>query len=473
MSGSKPFPLEAFPEWLGSYIASVAQSFQVPMDMPGAFALGVMATAAARTGSVRPFADHVEPLNLFVALVAPPGMKKSACESALFNPVRAFERAMVKDTEPQRFEAAMERARLEKALEEAKEAGDLKQAQDLASQLAAMPPATVPQLTASDVTAQKLGSLLAEHCCMAIVSAEPSIIPTMMGRWGCGKVSSELEIFLQGHAGDAIRVDRLGRPSEFVEHPRLTLAIGLQPESLRSLSSSETAGRGLLARFLYVLPPDVRGKARLRDSRAIPAGHRAEFEAGVRRMLEAQPLAEPIRFTRPATDLWERFVDDFELRLAPGGDMRELHGWGEKFRGQVARIAGGLHLAEGSGAAPLELDTLQRAILLGEWLEGQALQTFGLMNLRADVREANEILEVVTREEWETFTWRRMHQALKDRTRFKRSRDLRRGLDTLVAAGWLTARSDPNGKPGRPSVVFDVHPEVHSEGFEGVSGGLR
>lgn len=471
MSGNKSFPLEALPEWLGSYVASVAQSFQVPMDMPGAFALGVMATAAARIGSVRPFGDHIEPLNLFVALVAPPGMRKSACENALFRPVRAFERELVKQTEPQRFEAAMERGRLEKALKEAKDAGDVKQAQELATQLSSSPSGTVPQLIASDVTAQKLGSLLAEHRCMAIVSAEPSIIPTMMGRWGGGKVSSELDVFLQGHAGDAIRVDRLGRPSEFVEDPRLTLAIGLQPESLRSLSSSETAGRGLLARFLYVLPPDVRGKARLRESRAIPAGHRRDFEAGVRRMLEAQELAEPIPFTSAAVDLWERFVDDFELRLAPGGDMRELHGWGEKFRGQVARIAGGLHLADGSSAAPLEHDTLQRAILMGEWLEGNALQAFGLMNLRADVRDANAILEVARREELSWVSKRSLHQHLKDRTGFKKSSSLNRGLERLVASGWFTPRARESG--GRPSPGFDVHPEVHSEGFEGVSGGLR
>lgn len=469
----REFPLEALPEWLGSYVASVSQSLQVPRDMPGAFALGVMATAAARIGSVRPYGDHVEPLNLFVALVAPPGMKKSACESALFGPVRRFERALVKETEPQRFEAAMERGRLAKALKEAQDAGDVKQAQDLSSQLSSAPRAEEPQLMASDVTAQKLGSLLAEHRCMAIVSAEPSIIPTMMGRWGGGKVSSELDVFLQGHAGDAIRVDRIGRPSEFVDEPRLTLAIGLQPEALRSLSSSETAGRGLLARFLYVLPPDVRGMARLKNSSPVPPGHRLEFEKGVRRMLEAQALAEPIRFSAAAMSLWERFFDDFELRLAPGGDMRELHGWGEKFRGQVARIAGGLHLAEGSGGAPLELDTLQRAILLGDWLEGHALRAFGLMNLRADVREANEILEVIIREEWPSFSRRQLHQHLKDRHRFKKSSDLERGLRALLVASWLTTRADPKGKCGRPSVVFDVNDMVHSEGFEGVSGGLR
>lgn len=472
MSGTKAFPLEALPEWLGSYVASVARAYQVPVDMPAAFALGVMATAAARLGSINPFAEHFEPLNLFVALVAPPGQKKSACIKALFRPVEDFERELQHEFEPERRRRALERERLERELETAKRDGHWDSAGSLAEQLAESPLPIGPQLLTADVTAQKLMSLLAEQQHMALVSAEPSMIPTMLGRWSKG--DPELDVFLQGHAGDRIRVDRLGRASETVDDPRLTIVVALQPEALRKVSERpEAVGRGLLARFLFVFAPDVRGTERLRNGASIPAGHRQAFEVGVRAMFRTRPFEAPLRLDDEATDEWERFHDGFCPRMRPGGDMRELHGWGEKFRGQVARIAGCLHLAEFEGSEAVTADTMRRAIAIGEWLEGHLFETFGRLNLRADVREANEILEVIIREEWETFTRRQLHQALKDRTRFKRSGDLRRGLGSLLEAGWLTTRPDPDGKPGRPSVVYDVHPEVHSEGFEGVSGGLQ
>lgn len=470
---AREFPLAALPEWLGVYVGDVAQSLQVPADMPAAFALGVMATAAARLGTIRPFGDHVEPLNLFVALVAPPGMKKSACANHFLKAVHAYERELVEQGASERRAAALTRERLEQELETAKRDGSWGVAERLTAELEDTPVPVEPQLTTADVTAQKLASLLAAHGCMSIISAEPSVLPTMLGRWANGKASTELEVFLAGHAGDAIKVDRQGRDSEFIEEPRLSMAIALQPEALRGLAGAETAGRGLLARFLYVIAPDVRGTQRLRDARAIPSAHRRAFEAGLRAMLSASPLQESLQLSDTASQTWELFVDGFEPRLSPGGDMRDLHGWGEKYRGHVARIAGAIHLAEGLTARPVDDDTLKRAICIGQWCEAHALDAFGLMNLRADVREANEILEVVIRSEWDTVSRRQLHQALKGRASFKKARDLERGLNALIERGWFTARRVGEPKAGRPQVVFDVHPEVHFEDFEGLSGGLK
>lgn len=468
------FPLDALPEWLGVYVSDVARTLQVPVDMPAACALGLLGVAGARLADVNPFADHLEPLNLFVALIAPPGQKKSACLSAFFKPVDVFERRLQLQQAPTRRLAALQRERLEHELEAAKRAGEWSTAEALSAELDGAPRPVEPRLTTADVTAQRLAGLLAEHRCMAVVSAEPAVIPTMLGRWANGKATTELDVFLQGHAGDAIKVDRQGRPSERVENPRLSLVVMLQPEALRSLSNAETAGRGLLARFLYVDAPDVRGSARLRDGAPVPSEHRAAFEAGLEALLSAKPLVAPLRFDAEATNAWVDFCDTFERRLAPAGDMRDFHGWGEKFRGHVARIAGGLHLANAHGSEPVSATTLGNAIAIGRWLEGHARHAFVRMNLNAEVREANVILEVIIREEWLTTTRRQLHQKLRNRTGFKQSRDLERGLDALVRASWLTPRTTKSSdRGGRPSMVFDVHAEVHSEGFEGLSGGLK
>jgi replicative DNA helicase len=465
-------PLEAFPPWLGEYLGHVAASLQVPHEMVTAIGLGLLAVVAARLGCINPFNDHEEPLNLFVALVAPPGQKKSAVFKAFFAPLYAFEREMVQRGAPERRRAARERAKLERELDGAKNEGDEHRLAELDEQLAAMAHCVEPKLTTSDVTAQKLASLLVEYKQMAVVSAEPNFIQTVLGRWANGRATTEMEVFLQGHAGDAIKVDRQGRPSQAVENPRLSLVVGLQPEALKSLSGAETVGRGLLARFLIVNAPDVRGTSSLRAAKAVPKAVSTVFEQGLRAMLEAKALTSPIVLSQKAQARWVDFHDGFESRLRSDGDMRDMHGWGEKYRGHVARIAGILHLAEGRGAQALQTETLDRAILLGNWLIPHAQQAFIDMRLVREVRVANDILEVVRREEWHSFSKRQLHQKVKDRNAYRKVKDVELGIDALIRKSWLTQRVSPEPSVGRPTLLFDVHPDVHSEGFEGLSGGL-
>jgi hypothetical protein len=67
--------------------------------------------------------------------------------------------------------------------------------------------------------------------------------------------ASKLDVYLKGHAGDPIRVDRIGRAAVIVAEPALTLGLAVQPEVLRGLSRRKGfRGLGLLARFLFVVP---------------------------------------------------------------------------------------------------------------------------------------------------------------------------------------------------------------------------
>ena len=242
------FPLAALPEWLGVYVADVAASFQVPLNMPAAFALGVLATAGAGKARMNPHGDWMEPLNLFIALIAPPGAKKSATVDAFLAPLTEFERELADRAKPQLRAQRVERERIETQLAAAKKTGDWSEVERLEEELESAPEPVAPRLTADDVTAQKLTSLLTSHARMAIISAEPSIFATMLGRWSSG--AAELDVFLKGHAGDAIKVDRLGRASESVERPCLTMAIALQPKALADFNRPDTAGRGLAVQIL-------------------------------------------------------------------------------------------------------------------------------------------------------------------------------------------------------------------------------
>lgn len=76
--------------------------------------------------------------------------------------------------------------------------------------------------------------------------------------------AANLEVFLKGHAGDLLRVDRKGRPAEHVEHPALTLGLAVQPDVLRDIARMPGfRGRGLLARILYALPTSTVGRRKI------------------------------------------------------------------------------------------------------------------------------------------------------------------------------------------------------------------
>ncbi len=79
-------------------------------------------------------------------------------------------------------------------------------------------PPLPPRLIADDVTTEAAASLLAEQGGrLAVLSAEGGIFSTLAGRYSGGVPS--LEVFLKGHAGDLLRVDRKGRPAEHVSAP--------------------------------------------------------------------------------------------------------------------------------------------------------------------------------------------------------------------------------------------------------------
>ena len=80
------FPVEVLPGWLGEYVAAVATATQTPPDLAGMLALAVLATVAAGAVEVQPRPGWREPLCLFVAVGMDAGARKSSVFTALTRP---------------------------------------------------------------------------------------------------------------------------------------------------------------------------------------------------------------------------------------------------------------------------------------------------------------------------------------------------------------------------------------------------
>jgi hypothetical protein len=490
-----PFPVEALPGWLGQYVTAVATATQTPPDLGGMLALAVLATVAGGAVEIQPRPGWQEPLCLFVAVGMDAGARKSGVFTALTRPLADFERQQATAALPAITEQATLRRIAEQAAVHAEAAASKAppdQAQDKQAEAIAraadaanlaVPP--IPRWLVDDATPEALAGLLAAYGRIALLSPEGDVFDQMAGRYN-PTAGPNLGVYLKGHAGDMLKVDRRGRAPEYVDRPCLTIGITVQPDVLRGLADRPGfRGRGLLARFLYALPPSLVGHRQPGAPPVPPA-------LADRYVVELQSLAaslttatgdEPTLLTldTPAGELLLEFESDLEPRLAAGaGDLAHLAGWAAKLTGATCRIAALLHLAShlrDGWARPINTDTLTRAIRLAGYLIEHALAVFDLMGADPRVDDARWLLDWVARTDRRQFTRRDAHQAA--RGRFRKAADLDPPLTLLEEHGYLRRADtqpsrDPHGR-GRPAsprfLVNPLHPSTETTESTKTPGG--
>jgi replicative DNA helicase len=473
------FPVEVLPGWLAEYVAAVATATQTPPDLAGMLALAVLATVAAGAVEVQPRPGWREPLCLFVAVGMDAGARKSGVFAALTRPVADFERDQAAAALPAITETATLRRIAEQAAAAAEAAAskapagqqEERQAEAIAraAEAASLVVPPLPRWLVDDATPEALAGLLATYGRIALLSPEGDVFDQMAGRYN-QTAGPNLGVYLKGHAGDLLKVDRRGRPPEYVPRPCLTIGLAVQPEVLRGLAARPGfGGRGLLARFLYSLPASLVGRRQ-------PGAPPVPQPVADRYTLELQALAASL--TTPAGDdgptlltldqeaaeLLLAFEGDLEPRLAAGsGDLAHLAGWAAKLAGATCRLAGLLHLAShirDGWAQPIAGDTLADAVRLAGYLIEHARAVFDLMGADPRTDDARWLLDWIARTNHVQFSRRDAHTAA-PRGRFRRAADLEPALALLEEHGWLRrVDADPPGpKGGRPpSPRFLVNP---------------
>jgi replicative DNA helicase len=486
-----PFPLDALPAWLGEMVAALAQFTQTPADLPGCLALACLATAASGRVVVQVRPGWREPTNLFLVVALPPGSRKSPVFAAMTEPILAAERSLQEDTAPLRARAEVEAraarahagdvARIAESAyateHGAKAIADAADARTAADQLAV--PA-MPRLVADDITPEAAASLLAEQRGrLAVLSAEGGIFATLAGRYS-GQPS--LELFLKGHAGDLLVVDRKGRDSEYVAHPALTLGLAVQPAVLTDIATMPGfRGRGLLARILYSLPATTVGRRRVGTpppDEPVVTAYTTNLRALVLTLADRTDPAV-LTLTRDANDAVLHLEETLEPRLHPDrGDLAPIVDWASKYVGATARLAGLIHLAAHRDALtrPIDVQTVQSAALLGHYFLGHALAVFDLMGADPTVDNARHVLDWIARTGTTEFTRRDLFTAV-SRGRFRKVTELDPVLDLLDQHGYIRPREAPprSGAGRPPSPTFDVHPRAaeSAESAQPPTRGLR
>ncbi|MFC9833191.1 DUF3987 domain-containing protein [Rhodococcus sp. NPDC127530] len=472
------FPVDALPESIAAMVRTVAESSQVNAGMAGAMALGALSAAAGGYVEVEPRVGYREPVNVWPLVIAEPGERKSSVSEAMAKPLHDLEQVLAEQKAPLVAEAQTLKEIAEKAAEKAKrDAGNAADADKrikltadatgLAAAAAEMTVPSLPRIIADDVTPEAMVSLLADQGGkLAIISAEGGLFNTFAGRYDS---NPDLSAFLKAHAGDRIRVDRKGRPSEFINSPALTLALMIQPGVLATASGNKLFhDSGLMARFLYAWPTSRVGHREV-DTQPLDQAAQALYAQTVTDLatrLRARDDVQVLTLTDDADAERLRYAREVESRLADGADLAHIRGWASKVVGAAIRIAGLIHVTE-SRSTEISVEAMRAGVRFAEYFTTHALHVFDGMARGSDERAmARRIMKLVERrgpDKFGIFSERDL-VTTSARSWLPTIDDARPALNLLVEFGWIepVEPEERSGRGRRPSPKYRVHPSVWS-----------
>lgn len=459
------FPTEKLPGPLAAMVECLAESTQTPEEMSGLLSLGVLATAFQSRYDAQITSDWKEPLCLYCVAVAPPAERKSAVLSALTKPIYEFE------AEQRRLDAA-EIARNEserKMLEGMKAAAETaavksktgereakrQEALDLAARLAEFEVMHERRWLLDDFTPEKLVDLMEKQKgCIAVSSAEGGVFDIMSGRY---EKTVNLDVYLKAHAGDSISIDRIGRKSNHISAPRLTMMLTIQPEVLRELMSNTTfRGRGLCGRFLFAMCRSKVGHRNI-TPKPVPDSVRMDYRDFVRCILSinSTDARGVIRLSPEADELridYQRYV---EGQLCC--DWENMADWAGKLTGAMVRIAALMHCAEVMGdptQTPVSFETMDAAVRIAEYLAASATEAYRVMGADTGEGDAKYLWRKITSTGADELSKRDLFNICKGK--FRTVNEMDPVIEKLADMGYIRESTIATG--GRPTVKIIVNP---------------
>jgi hypothetical protein len=465
------FPIDALPGTGKLFVEAVAEVTQVDAALPAMAYLAML--SACRAGDAVTLISHKEQCNLYIAAVLPSGHRKTSTVNLMSKPLfdcqheqqlqsevvirTATNRFMVLESELKKMR---EKAAKAKSAEERREFLD--QANDISEEMQANPVPTTPVFIVDDITTEQLGILMVENNDrMSIITAEGGIFKLMSGLYAKGE--GNYDLYLKAHSGDPWSNHRVGRKSQTMMKPSLTMGLAIQPDVLDEIGKNKHfRGRGLIARFLFAICKSQVGY-RARQTMTLPKELVERYREHIFGLMDMPPRRE-FALEPDAQAVWDEFYDGNECDLRPGGALEHITDWGSKLPGAVARIAGLLHSAfweDQAGKQRITADTVSAACKIGNYFRENALIAFRQMEEDPRISVAKKILSYLSSHKPERFKSRDVlrHKHFDNRT----VEEVEPGLQVLVERLYIRpVKAEYCGKGKPEGVAYEVNPRWQS-----------
>ncbi len=477
-----PVLLEAFslpemkpiPGIIGKISQAISTATETPIELSQGLILATAATACQGRFIVQVKSGYSEPVNVWVVIALDSGNRKSSVLIEVTRPLMAWESRKRFEMEEEIKKATSRRANQEIRLKSLRakygkaKMSDLekieKEIQDLEKEFVEVP--ISPRVWCDDVTTEHLGTLMSAHKeRMSILSAEGGIIDTISGRYSNGILN--MDLYLKGHSGDPVRVDRGSREPIYMRYPSLTMGLSPQPDVLKNMANIPGfRGRGFIARAGYLLPQSRLGYRSL-ETMPVSEKIRNEYERVIHSLLDIEPgkndhgesVPYILDLSKGAYQEWMDFSKVVEVKLREGGKFEHITDWAGKLPGFAIRLSGLLHCLEDPHqpwTRKIGLETMSQALELASIFSHHALAVFDLMGADKALQGSRKIWRWVERGRFAEFSKRDCYNSLKGS--FPRVQDIEPCLDVLEERGYIAAVKQHTG--GRPTVLYTVNPKL-------------
>jgi len=233
------FPTECLPNAIGNYVRAVSASTQTSADMAAVISLGSLAAVLQGKYVVQGKAGYHEQLSLYVLVVAAPGERKSSVMRSMTHPLFEYEQEYNESRKDDIIQYQHQKdflkkqiAKLEKRIDETDDHVLQSQIAGLNIRLENLAEVKPVRFFADDCTSEALTRLMVENAGITtVISTEGGIFDIMAGRYTSGRAN--IDIWLKAHDGDSIRIDRIGRESDFIQDPALSAILCVQQVSYK------------------------------------------------------------------------------------------------------------------------------------------------------------------------------------------------------------------------------------------------
>lgn len=405
-----PFPINVLPITMQKAVEEVQSFVQAPLPMVSGSALTALSLAAQPHANVRRASRLAGPVSLYMLAIALSGERKTTLDNYFLQPIRQWQAETKKAAAPElaEYEAAtaafeIKRQALLESIKAAAKKGTSTAGReaDLAELEQSKPEAPrLARVLLADETPESLAFSLAKIWpSSAIVSSEGGIV-TGGHAMGSDSIMRNLALLNVLWDGGEHSAGRRSKESFTVRNARLTVSLQIQPEALRQFfakAGTLARGSGFMARFLLAWPASTQGTRLYREPpEHWPALER--FNQRIRTILDRPPqidddgglIIPDLDLDPDATICWRQFHDDIEVELKDGGELCDVRDVASKTADNAARIAGLLHVFNGTPGR-ITGDEMTSGACLAGWYLTESRRFFGEIATPPRIQDAIEL----------------------------------------------------------------------------------
>jgi len=455
----QPFPVEALPEPIRSFVAKGARA--IGCD-PSYVALPLLAALAAAIGNTRRIQlkrGWTEPAIVWAAIVGESGTLKTPAFKLVMQPIRDMQAHKLKE-----YQAACEQYERDVLQYEAELTAWKRWAANGDGSAGDPPkkpqPPQAERYVVSDTTVEALAPiLLANPRGVLLARDELAGWIGSFDRYVGGKGGADAAHWLSMHNGESITVDRKTGTLRMIYVPSAAVSIagGVQPGILDRVMGYEHRESGLLARLLLAMPPR---HVKHWTEATIPESIEASITAIFRALYELKrdhddngnPHPRILRLAPDGKRAWIAFYNAHAKEHAElTGDLSAA--W-SKLEGYAARLALVVHCVRLTASDPTVADpdavdetSIAAGVSLSRWFGNEARRVYGVLAESDDDRNRRRLVELIQRKGGMVTA----RDLMRGSRLFATAADAEGALEELVKASvgrWV--HDDHGGGRGRP-----------------------